>query len=137
MPHTEKSRSWSSARDWKSRNRQKRFESSNLSFSAIEKSCKHWVYRTFSYAKTAFDPLFYPLQNQKHTKRGFAASFYYPVIFCIYCSILSALSFFICSVTCPYTSNVKAAVWCPMFSCTVFISSPARIDMTAKVCRKS
>ena len=30
----EKSRSWSSARDWKSRNRQKRFESSNLSFSA-------------------------------------------------------------------------------------------------------
>ena len=31
---TEKSRSWSSAHDWKSCNRQKRFESSNLSFSA-------------------------------------------------------------------------------------------------------
>ena len=30
----EKSRSWSSAHDWKSCNRQKRFESSNLSFSA-------------------------------------------------------------------------------------------------------
>ena len=30
----EKSRSWSSARDWKSRNRQKRFEGSNPSFSA-------------------------------------------------------------------------------------------------------
>ena len=31
---TEKSRSWSSAHDWKSCNRYKRFESSNLSFSA-------------------------------------------------------------------------------------------------------
>ena len=35
----EKSRSWSSARDWKSRNRQKRFESSNLSFSAKNPEC--------------------------------------------------------------------------------------------------
>ena len=34
---TEKSRSWSSAHDWKSCNRQKRFESSNLSFSAKTK----------------------------------------------------------------------------------------------------
>ena len=34
----EKSRSWSSAHDWKSCNRQKRFESSNLSFSAKTKS---------------------------------------------------------------------------------------------------
>ena len=34
----EKSRSWSSAHDWKSCNRQKRFESSNLSFSATSKS---------------------------------------------------------------------------------------------------
>ena len=33
-PVMEKSRSWSSARDWKSRNRQKRFEGSNPSFSA-------------------------------------------------------------------------------------------------------
>ena len=36
-PALEKSRSWSSARDWKSRNRQKRFEGSNPSFSAKTK----------------------------------------------------------------------------------------------------
>ncbi len=35
---TEKSPSWSRAHDWKSCNRQKRFESSNLSFSASAKS---------------------------------------------------------------------------------------------------
>ena len=46
----EKSRSWSSARDWKSRNRQKRFESSNLSFSAKKEV-------TFVYQKLL---LFYP-----------------------------------------------------------------------------
>ena len=34
----EKSRSWSSAHDWKSCNRQKRFEGSNPSFSAKQKS---------------------------------------------------------------------------------------------------
>ena len=39
----EKSRSWSSAHDWKSCNRQKRFESSNLSFSANKN--RTFVYR--------------------------------------------------------------------------------------------
>ena len=34
----EKSRSWSSAHDWKSCNRQKRFEGSNPSFSAMKKA---------------------------------------------------------------------------------------------------
>ena len=34
----EKSRSWSSAHDWKSCNRQKRFEGSNPSFSARKKA---------------------------------------------------------------------------------------------------
>ncbi len=38
--HVEKSRSWSSAHDWKSCNRQKRFEGSNPSFSAKEKSTR-------------------------------------------------------------------------------------------------
>lgn len=46
-------------------------------------------------------------------------------------SIRSALDCFICSVTWPYMSSVNAAVACPRFSCTVFISSPDRIDATA------
>ena len=40
----EKSRSWSSAHDWKSCNRQKRFEGSNLSFSANESHPKGWLF---------------------------------------------------------------------------------------------
>ena len=48
-----------------------------------------------------------------------------------------ALSFFICSVTWPYTSRVNAAVWCPRLPWTVLISSPARREATAKVWRRS
>ena len=43
----EKSRSWSSAHDWKSCNRQKRFEGSNPSFSAKGKSRRDLCVRGF------------------------------------------------------------------------------------------
>ena len=46
-------------------------------------------------------------------------------------SIRSADCCFIFSVICPYTSRVKAAVWCPRFPCTVFTSSPACSAATA------
>ena len=49
----EKSRSWSSAHDWKSCNGQKPFESSNLSFSAKEKRLKI----------KDFEPFFFFLSN--------------------------------------------------------------------------
>ena len=49
---TEKSRSWSSAHDWKSCNRQKRFESSNLSFSANEATRKGGFFRWRSEIRT-------------------------------------------------------------------------------------
>ena len=52
----------------------------------------------------------------------------------MYCSIRSALACFISSVTCPYTSSVKAAAWWPRLPWTVLISSPARRDATAKLC---
>ena len=49
----------------------------------------------------------------------------------INCSILAALSRFIWSVTCPYTSRVKEAVAWPKFSCTVLMSSPDLMLATA------
>ena len=47
------------------------------------------------------------------------------------CSMRSALALCICSVTCPYTSNVKDTVACPGLLCTVLISSPDRNAATA------
>ena len=52
----------------------------------------------------------------------------------IYPSIRAALSSFIFSLTCPYTSSVKAAVACPRLPCTVFTSSPFWRERTANVC---
>ena len=52
-------------------------------------------------------------------------------ILLMYCSIRSALACFICSVTWPYTSRVKAAVWWPKFSWTVLMSSPLWSAATA------
>ena len=46
-------------------------------------------------------------------------------------SIRAALSVFIFSVEWAYWLKVKAAVWCPKFSCTVLISSPASREMVA------
>ena len=48
--------------------------------------------------------------------RGYPYFYPYAPTALINCSIRSALSYFIFSVTCPYTSNVNAAVAWPKFS---------------------
>ncbi len=54
---------WSRARDWKSRNRQKRFKSSNLFFSATQKQSCQSVGLLFSYAR-------FCLQNYVHMRKA-------------------------------------------------------------------
>lgn len=71
------------------------------------------------------------IRKRKREKTREKKAAFYLFTALINCSILVALSLFICSVTWPYTSNVKAAVAWPKFSCTVFISSPERIEATA------
>lgn len=61
----------------------------------------------------------------------------HPDTFSMKLSMRFALSCFIFSVTCPYTSSVNAAVACPRFVCTVFTSSPSEREVTANECRRS
>ena len=56
-----------------------------------------------------------------------------PYRFEMYFSMRWELSSFIFSLTCPYTSRVKAAVAWPKFPCMVFTLSPFWRDKTAKV----
>ncbi len=68
---------------------------------------------------------------------GGSKNFVHPDTLSMNFSILFALSCFIFSVTCPYTSRVKAAVACPRFICTVFTSSPSEREVTAYEWRRS
>ena len=49
----------------------------------------------------------------------------------------AALSSFMRSVKCPYRSRVKPALACPRLPWMVLVSSPARMALTAYVCRRS
>lgn len=97
---------------------------SNPGFSAKKKPCNFNGYRVFLMPIWGCFPLFFPLTDFFH-------AFLAVLRPSIKASMRLALSRFICSVTWPYTSRVKAAVWWPRFSCTVFISSPERIAATA------
>lgn len=61
----------------------------------------------------------------------------HPDTFSMKLSMRFALSCFILSVTCPYTSSVNAAVACPRLVCTVLTSSPSESEVTAYECLRS
>lgn len=93
-------------------------------------ACIYCEYKRFSMIFHRFVEKKYPFTDCRE-KFSLMFSLYGLETPFINASMRSALACFICSVTWPYTSSVKDAVWCPRLPCTVFISSPACRAATA------